>query len=47
MGFGANKMAVKMINEVQLEERRFKSKLAKIIRDLIINLMIIRIAFMN
>ena len=47
MGFGANKMAVKMINEVQLEERRFKSKLAKIIRDLIINLMIIRIGFMN
>ena len=47
MGFGANKMAVKIINEVQLEERRFKSKLAKIIRDLIINLMIIRIGFMN
>ena len=47
MGFGANKMAVKIINEVQLEERRFKSKLAKIIRDLIINLMIIRIGSMN
>ena len=47
MGFGANKMAVQIINEVQLEERRFKSKLAKIIRDLMINLMIIRIGFMN
>ena len=47
MDFGANKMPVKIINEVLLEERRFRSKLVKIIRDLITNLMIIRIGFMN
>ena len=47
MNFGANKMPVKIINEVPLEDRRFRSKLVKIIRDLITNLMIIRIGFMN
>ena len=33
MDFGANKMPAKIIKEVQLEERRFRSKLVKKIKD--------------